>query len=446
VSTRDFDVIVIGSGVAGQTAAEELAAAGRHVAIVERAEVGGTCGLRGCEPKKVLVAGAEPAERATAQAGHGPSGDVVTDWAALIDFKRRFTDPASAAIEAALVGSGAEIIRGSAAFSGPSSLTVDGRPLTAEHFVVATGARPVPLAVPGAQHVITSAEFMAAETLGRRVVFVGGGYISFEFAHVAVSAGAEVYIVHRGPRVLGGFDADLADMLVDGYRRRGMDVRLGAALVAVETEAGALVVVLGDGSRLACDMVVHGAGRAPDLGDLGLDAAGVTFGARGVEVDAHMRSVSNPRVWSAGDACADGPPLTPVGVAQARVIVRNILGDRDAVFAPVAVPSVVFSDPPLARLGLDLADAAALGLDVESRLVDMSSWVSAQRVGARVSGARVLIDKRTRRIVGAHILAHNAEETINVFAAIVAGGLTVDEVKTIPWAYPTSSSEIGYLL
>ena len=286
----DFDVIVIGTGVTGQTVAEELAGGGRRVAIVDRREYGGTCILRGCEPKKVLVTAAEVVERAEAQAGHGPAGELRLDWPALIAFKRTFTDSAPRSIEEHLKSVGVEALHGRARFTGPESLAVDGASHSAEHVVVATGARPVPLGIEGEDLVLTSEDFMASETLGERVVFIGGGYISVEFAHVAAASGATVTICHRGPRVLEGFDPDLAGMLMDGYRRAGIEVRTRAPVHAVVEEAGALAVVLEDGTRIPADMVVHGAGRAPDLEALDLDAAGVTFGSRGIEVDQALRS------------------------------------------------------------------------------------------------------------------------------------------------------------
>ncbi len=263
---------------------------------------------------------------------------------------------------------------------------------------------------------------------------------------MAAMAGAQVTIVHRGEQVLAGFDPQLADMLASGYRDSGIDVRINAPVAGVEDRGDARVVVLGDGSRIACDTVVHGAGRVPDLDALDLDAGAVRFSGRGVEVDEHMRSVSNPRVWAAGDAAAAGAPLTPVGIAQARVIVRGILGDEGARFAPPVVPSVVFSSPPLAAVGLTEPQAAEQGLDVEVKFSDTSGWVSSRRMGVSVGGAKVLVERHTGRIVGAHLLGPHADEMVNVFTAAIVGGLTVHQIRSTLWAYPTSSSEIVYLV
>ena len=441
----DFDAIIIGTGAAGQTVAAELARAGRQVAIVDEREYGGTCALRGCEPKKVLVQAAEVVERAAAQQGNGVAGELRLDWPALIAFKRTFTGSTPQGVEDYLKGMGVETLHGRARFTGPASVAVGDEEHTAAHAVIATGARLRPLGIPGEDLVTTSEQLMAAERLGRRVVFLGGGYVSMEFAHVAAAAGAAVTVVHRGAHVLAGFDPDLADLLVDGYREAGIDVRLSAPVGAVEREGDALAVVLEDGERVPADLVVHGAGRVPDLDGLDLAAAGVTVRRRGVEVDDHLRSVSNPQVWAVGDAAARGLPLTPVATIQGGVAAANVLGG-DRVFDPAVTPSVAFTDPPLAGVGLIEAQAVAQGLAVSGSVVDTTGWASSRRVGARAAGAKVLVDKATGRVVGAHLLGHHAEDVINVFAVAMTAGLTVADLMALPWAYPTGEWEIRYLV
>lgn len=440
-----FDVIVVGTGVAGQTAAEELAAAGKRVAIVDRREFGGTCLLRGCEPKKVLYAGAEVVERARSQAQTGVTGSVSLDWPALIAFKRTFTDPMTLVIEKTLAGAGATLLHGSARFTSPSTMTVDGRALSADHFVVATGAVPIPLRVSGEELVTDSEGFMAAETLPPRIVFIGGGFVSFEFAHIAATAGAEVTILHRSAQVLKGFDPDLSSMLVRGYREAGIAVHTGAPVSEVRRAGRGLEVVCGNGTVVACDMAVHGAGRAPDFTGMGLEEAGIAYEPRGIQVDASMRSTTNPLVYASGDAAALGAPLTPVGVAQARVAVANILEPRCASFAPRAVPSVVFSSPPLATVGLGEEEARAQRLDVDVKLSDMSQWTSSRRAGLRVAGAKTIVERGTGRIVGVHLLGHGVDEVVNVFTAAMLGGLTARDMQAAIWSYPTAGHDIVYL-
>lgn len=441
-----FDVIVIGTGVSGEAAAAALAATGTRVAAVDRREFGGTCSLRGCEPKKVLFNAAEAVERAHGQASGGLRGSVAVDWPELIAFKRTFTDPASAGIERWLTSSGVTTLHGTASFVDRETLRIGGELFRPRNVVIATGARPTPLDIPGAELVIDSEQFMASDRLGARVAFIGGGYVSVEFAHIAAAAGTDVVILGRGPHLLSGFDPDLADLLARGYLDAGIEVRTGVTVVEVRRRGPALEVVLADGAVVACDMVVHGAGRVPDLDALDLAAGGVTFGPRGVTVDEGMRSVSNPRVYAVGDAAASGPPLTPVGIAQGRIAARNISAEGSAVFEGTVIPTAVFADPPLASVGLRESEAAARGLDVDVRFHDTSDWVSSRRVGVRASGAKILVGRDSDLIVGAHLLGHSAEEVINLFALAMRCGTTATALRQAMWSYPTASYEVVDLL
>ena len=441
-----FDVIVIGTGVSGETAAAALAAAGKRVAASDRREFGGTCTLRGCEPKKVLFNAAEAVERARGQASGGITGHVAVDWPALIAFKRTFTDPASTRIEQWLTSSGVTALHGTATFVDPETLRVGDETFRPGHVVIATGAHPTPLGIPGAELVIDSERFMADDRLGARIAFIGGGYISVEFAHIAAAAGAGAVILGRGPHLLKGFDPDLADLLARGYRDAGIDVRTGTTVAAVRSAGAALEVVLDDGSVVACDTVVHGAGRVPDLEALDLAAGGVAFGRHGVTVDVGMKSISNPRVYAVGDAAASGPRLTPVGLTQGRVAARNIAGDGPVAFDGTIVPSAVFADPPIASVGLSESEALSRGLDVDVRFHDSSAWTSSRRVGVRASGAKVLVERGPDLIVGAHLLGHSAEEVINLLALAMRCGTTATVLRESMWSYPTACYEIVDLL
>ena len=443
---QHFDVIVIGTGVAGQRAAGELAAAGRSVAVTDAREYGGTCALRGCEPKKVLFTAAEVVERARSHEGRGPEGSLHLDWPSLIAFKRTFTDGVPGRVEASLSGSGVVLLHGAARFISPDAIGVGGVEYSADRYIIATGAIPRTLGIPGEEYVLDSEGFMAAERIGSRVVFIGGGFVSFEFAHIAAAAGAAVTILHRGSRVLETFDEDLVGMLVDGYRRAGIDVVTDAAVVEVSAGEGAFTVRCEHGLQAPADMVVHGAGRVPAISDLGLEAAGVTYGRRGIEVDTRMRSVGNERVYAVGDAAAAGAPLTPVAIAQARAAVADILDPGSGEFIDPVTASVVFSDPVLASVGMTPEQAAEQGVEVEVRLTDTSEWASSRRLGQRVSGAKILTERDSGRIVGAHLLGHAADEVINVFALAIACEQTASSLEGVLWAYPTGASEIRSML
>jgi glutathione reductase (NADPH) len=383
------------------------------------------------------------------------AGGLSIDWPELMRFKRSFTEPVSASRREQLAGAGIETFDGVARFTGRAQVHVGDAVLDATRaIVIATGARPASLHVEGAGHVLTSDRFLELPALPASVIFVGGGYISFEFAHVAARAGARVTIVHRGQRPLEHFDPDLVERLVARMRPLGIDVRLGAEVRAIErveaVNAPAYQVVClesGRRSSVPADLVVHGAGRVPDLDELDLRAGGIESSRAGVLVDSHLRSVSNPMVWAAGDCAAGGaPPLTPVAGYEGRVVAANLLGGGSTVADYGAVPSVVFTLPPLARVGLSEAAAREKGLDVTIKHQDMAGWFASRRLGETASAFKTLVENGTGRILGAHLLGPGADETINLFALAMRCGMTADAFKQMLWAYPTQASDTAYMV
>lgn len=449
---RTFDLIVIGSGSAASTVASRCRAARWTVAMIDKRPFGGTCALRGCDPKKVLVGAAAAVDAARALSGKGvqPNG-LAIEWADLIHFKRSFTDPYPEKRRAGLAKAGIETFDGVARFVGPDQIRVGDVTFQATRAIlVAAGARPADLPIEGREHLITSDDFLDLPSLPASVSFVGGGYISFEFAHVAARAGARVTILHRGPRPLAGFDPDLVDHFVARTRALGVDVRVGADVRAIE-RAGARrrVTYAGtDGDSVVdTDLVVHGAGRVPDIDDLSLDAAGVHFNDGGIRVNGYLQSVSNPLVYAAGDCAAtEGPPLTPVAAYESRIVASNLLQGNHATADYTGVPSVVFTLPPLARVGLRDEEARAKGLRFKVRHEETSTWYSSRRLGEAFSGAKVLVEESSKRILGAHLLGPHADETINLFALAMRAGVTSDQLKQMLWAYPTHASDIPYLV
>src|SRR6266851_7883748 len=233
--TKNFDLIVIGTGAAGATAATECRFAGWNVAIVDSRPFGGTCALRGCDPKKVLVGATEVIERARQMAGKGISSDAVKiDWPALMRFKRSFTQPVPADREQQFSEAGIAIFHGRARFTDKTTIQVGDDTLLGRFVLIAAGARPATLRVPGEEHLTTSEQFLELDRLPPRILFVGGGYISLEFAHVSARSGAQVQILHRGARPLEKFDPDMVDRLVKATEELGVPVRLNTAVQSIE--------------------------------------------------------------------------------------------------------------------------------------------------------------------------------------------------------------------
>jgi glutathione reductase (NADPH) len=392
----------------------------------------------------VLLDAAHAVQQAESLTGQGLTGDCRIDWPALIARRRTFTEPATAAQEEWLGGAGVELLHGEARIVGDGELLVDGDAIRAEHVVIASGARPRELGIRGEELLIHADAVMELDSLPGRVVFVGGGYVSFEFAGLVQRAGASTTILERSDRSLKGFDADLAEMLVERYSSLGIDVVMDAPVTELQ-EADTGILVKTSNHEFETDLVVHGAGRVPDIDSLGLESAGVDYDSRGVTVDERLRSVSNSRFHAAGDAASSGLPLTPVASVQGRVVAADILGE-DASFDGRATPSVVFSDPPLATVGMGAAEARSLEEDISITFNDMSSWFTQKRLGHTHAAAKVLTESASGRVVGAHLLGPVADEVINVFALAVRHGLTKTQLDETLWAYPTAGYDIEYLL
>jgi len=450
--TVQVDLIVLGTGAAAQSVAFPCREAGWSVVVVDSDPFGGTCQLRGCDPKKVLVGVAELIDWGRRMQGKGPSAPAPTlAWPEMIQFKRTFVDGVPAAMDQSFKDAGMLTVHGRARFAGPASLRVGDETYAGSHVVIAAGARHAPLGIAGEEHLTTSTGFLELGELPRRVAFVGGGYIAFEFAHVAARAGAEVTVLHRGDRPLEGFDADLVAQLVQSTRDLGVDVHVRASVTAVEKRGDGLVVHASTGEgkvEVAADLVVHAAGRVPEIDDLDLEAAGVARAENGgVAVNEYLQSVSNPAVYAAGDAAASGGlPLTPVAGMEGGIVAANLLTGNTRTPNYLGIPTVVFTTPPLARVGLDEATARAQGLRFTTRHEDTSGWYSSRRVGLVHTGFKTLVEDGTGRILGAHLLGPHAEEIINIFGLAVRAGLSARSLKDMVFAYPTSASDIGYML
>ncbi|TWT74078.1 dihydrolipoyl dehydrogenase family protein [Allorhodopirellula solitaria] len=448
MSDSVFDLIVIGTGPSASTIAHKCRSGGKRVAVVEERGFGGVCALRGCNPKKVYTNAADLVDRVRGAAGRLVDDNGVTiDWEQLLAFKREFTQPVLEKSEASYRDKGIATFHGSASFAGPRSIAVDGQILEAERIFVGVGAHPRPLEIPGGKRAILSDEFFELSRLPRRVVFIGGGYISMEFACVAARSGAEVTVLQRPSQVLPPFDPDLVDQLVEYSRERGVKVVTGANVTAIDGVGGQEMNVMyettGAVHSAAAELVVHGAGRIPNLDDLGLDAGEVAFGEHGIQVDPFMRSVSNPAVFAAGD-CADSgkPPLTPTANEEARIIVKNLFVDEPTQRPDYGViPQVAFTVPAIAAIGMSQAEAEAAH-DVDVRSDDTSTWGSVRKTGQRCAGYKVLIDKQSDRILGAHLLGPAAEETINLFALAMKHNLTATDMKSTLFTFPTFASDV----
>ena len=419
-----YDLIVIGTGNAGNAMALDARYAGWKVAITDKHPYGGTCAVKGCVPKKVLVDAAEVIDRANFMQNKGITGGVRIVWPDLIRFKRTFTDPVSSTRNSTYVEKGIDTYNGHARFLARNTLQVGDRVLTARFIGIATGAIPRRLGIPGEELVSSSDDFLAMESLPERIIFIGGGYISFEFASVAARAGAKVTILHRGGQVLKKFDPFLVDLLVKALRTSGIEILTDMPVASVEKNIDHLRVCAGQNREhiFEADMVVHGAGRVPNTEGLDLGTGGVQVDERGIVINQYLQSISNPSVYVAGDANARGRQLSPVAKIEERIAAKNMVGGNGLAPDYLAVPSVVFTSLSLASVGLQEDEAAKRGFNATVHKQETSGWYSNRRVGITNSGYKILTEGQSGKIIGAHLLGYNANEVINIFALAIKSG------------------------
>jgi glutathione reductase (NADPH) len=291
---------------------------------------------------------------------------------------------------------------------------------------------------------------MELPELPGRIVMIGGGYIAAEFSHIAARAGAHVTILQRGGRMLAHFDPDLVGWLGEKARAIGIDIRTGHTVSAVERSAGELRVhartTAGAEAKIAADLVVHAAGRAPDLRDLDLGAANVTTQNGRISLNDHLQSESNPLVYAAGDSAAKGPPLTPVSSHDGTIVAKNLLEGNRHKPDYRGVPSVAFTLPPIAAVGLSEAEARENFPKLRVNAARTPDWYTARRVRESVYGYKTLINEHTGKIVGAHLVGPHVDEVINIFALAIRHAMSAEAVKSTVFAYPTGASDLAEML
>ena len=455
-SHETYDLIVLGSGPAGQSIAMGAAQAGRRVLMVEKRELGGTCALRGCNPKKALVQAARihDANRRMRLKLDGSTLPAL-QWSTLKTFMDGFTDPVPSNTRDKLTAAGIDIEIGSPRLLNENSLKVAKQTFSFERLAIAVGAKPSELPFEGSELLWTSDEFLQLRELPRRILFIGGGYISMEFAHVVLACGKQPTVLERGRHVLEGFDPKLADILRDDSAASGVIYRMGQTVRSVRQAADGFEVQFAasdDGVVMPSnmpphetfDLVVHGAGRTANLDGLDLDRANVKTTGRGIKVDSRGQSHANPRIFAAGD-CADTglAPLTTTANLEAETVLHGILNPRavESLGDP-PIAKVAFTPVPIAAVGVLESEAAA---DIRVRRGNHSSWGSMRKTHQPCAGHCILIGD-DGRIMGAHLLGPHADEQINVFVAAMHGGLTEDEVGKCLFGYPTGGSDIRRML
>jgi glutathione reductase (NADPH) len=438
----NYDLLVIGAGSGGVRAARIASGLGAKVAIVEEHRIGGTCVVRGCVPKKLLVYGAHFAEDLEDARRFGwQLAGASFDWPTLRDNVLAEVTRISGLYRQTLETHRVDIIEGRAVVTGPNSARLDGRTINAKYILIATGARPQVPKIPGIEHAITSNEAFHLERLPARILIAGGGYIANEFAGIFNELGSQVTLVNRSDQILRSYDAQIRDRLLQISMSKGIQFLFNAPLQRIERRAdGVLDVRLGN-SSVECEAMMCALGRVPNTDGLGLDSAGVEVDANGaVRVDEYSRSTC-PSIYAVGDV-TNRVQLTPVAIREGQAFAETVFGNQPTKVDYNCIPSAVFSHPPLAGVGLTEAQA-------RSRLGSVKIYTSDFRPMKNVLANRneralfkLVVDDTDDRIVGAHMIGPDAPEILQVLAVAVKARMRKSQLDECVAIHPTMAEEL----
>ncbi|HET7204174.1 MAG TPA: glutathione-disulfide reductase [Steroidobacteraceae bacterium] len=443
---HEYDLIVVGAGSGGVRAARVAAAHGARVAVIEEHRIGGTCVVRGCVPKKLLVYGAHFAEDLVDARRFGWAVENATfDWPTLRDNVLAEVSRLSGIYAETLTSHGVEIINGRAVVTGPHTLRVGARELSAATILIATGARPRIPNMPGAEHAITSNEAFHLDAVPKRIVIAGGGYIANEFAGIFHQFGAEVTLLNRSDQILRGYDEQIRDRLLQISLMKGIRFLFNATLQSIKkSDDGTLTLALKGARPLQCDALMFATGRIPNTDGLGLEQVGVELDEScAVRVDDDNRSTCGS-IYAVGDV-TNRVQLTPVAIREGQAFADTVFGSTPTRVEYGCIPSAVFSHPPLGGVGLTESQA-------RNRLGTVKVYTSDFRPMKNVLANRneralykLVVDETTDKVVGAHMIGPDAPEILQLAAVAVKAGLTKAQFDACVAIHPTMAEELVLL-
>ncbi|MFD1704474.1 glutathione-disulfide reductase [Methylopila henanensis] len=443
MSDYDVDLFVIGAGSGGVRAARIASQHGAKVAIAEEYRIGGTCVIRGCVPKKLLVYASRFADEFEDAAGFGWTVPEPTfSWPALIAAKDREIARLSAIYEANLVKAGVAIHRQRATIAGPNAVALaDGSTVTAGTILIATGGAPAKGVFPGAELAISSNEAFDLPALPASIVIVGGGYIAIEFAGVFAGLGSCVTLIHRGAKLLRGFDEDVRDEVAAGLARRGVELVLEDEIVGIEAVGNVRRVLTNAGRAIEAEQVMLAIGRGPLVDNLGLDATHVMRDHAGaVMVDVTART-NVPSIYAVGDV-TNRVNLTPVAIREGHAFADTVFGNAPTLVDYADIPTAVFATPEVGVVGLTEAEARERGGEVDiykARFRPMKATLSGRDEKVLM---KIVVDAATDRVLGVHIVGEAAAEMIQLAAVAVKMGATKAQFDATVALHPTAAEEL----
>ena len=445
----DYDLFVIGGGSGGVRASRMAAQTGARVALAEESRMGGTCVIRGCIPKKLLVYASQFSENVKDAAGYGwDFGAAGFDWTTLITNKDREIARLEGLYTKNAEASGVTIYKDRAVFEDPHTLLLlnSGERITAEKILIATGNRPTremgtSHVIPGGELCITSDEAFHLNELPKRILVAGGGYIALEFAHIFHGLGSQVSLIYRGDKPLRGFDDDMRDAVCNSMAERGVEVLLGCEFTKVEKHGDHLHAETNKGGRINCDQILLAIGRMPNTLALHLEKAGVELGRRGeVKVDVYSRT-SAAHIYAVGDV-TDRIQLTPVAIHEAMCFVETAFKNNPTRPDHVHVPSAVFTTPELAAVGLSEQKALLIGRSIDvykSTFKPLLHTLGGRPVRTLI---KLIVDSQTDKVLGCHMFGDHASEIIQVVAVCLKMGATKKDFDSTIALHPTAAEEL----
>ncbi len=437
----DYDLFVIGAGSGGVRASRIAASFGARVAVAEEYRIGGTCVIRGCVPKKLLVYASHFGEDFEAAEGYGWTvGERSFNWQKLIADKDAEIDRLNGLYIKTLQGAGVRMIDGRAVVTGPNSVQVAGKTITAERILVAVGGWPSMPDVPGIEHAITSNEALHLADLPEKLVIVGGGYIAVEFAGIFAGMGVAVTQLYRGEQILRGFDDDLRNRLAKEMVAKGIDLRVGTNVTLIEKTDGGVRLSLTDGSIMDTGAVMYATGRHANTAGLGLETAGVELAPNGaIKVDAYSQTnVDN--IYAVGDV-TDRVQLTPVAIKEGHAFALSVYGGMLTSPEHDAIPSAVFSQPPIGTVGMSEAEAVAAGHSIDVYESDFRPMKHTLGGSSERAYTKMVVDSESDVVLGAHMIGLDAAEIIQGIGIAVKAGLTKAQFDATVAVHPSSAEE-----
>ncbi len=443
MSQYDYDLFVIGGGSGGVRTARMAASFGARVAICEDMRLGGTCVMRGCVPKKLLVYGShfhEDMEDAQAYGWDIDAKSAKLDWPSLIAKKDVELSRLEIVYRNLLLNAGVALIEGRGSLVDGHTVKVDGQEITAERIVIATGGWPTTPDVPGIEHVITSNEALDLKALPERMVIVGGGYIAVEFAGIFNACGVSVSEIIRAPNILRGFDEDVRDHLRQEMEKKGINILSDTVIESIEKIDSGYNVHLQGGDVLPTDLVMYATGRKPKTDGIGLENADIKLNDKAAIIVNEWFQTSNPSVYALGDV-TDKVNLTPVALAEGMILAHTLFNDTPSVMDYENIPSAVFSQPPIGSVGLSEQDAAKRGeIDVYvSRFKPMKSTLSGR---SDQSLMKLIVERASDKVIGLHVVGPDSAEIAQGFAVAMKAGATKAQFDTTIGIHPTAAEEL----